>query len=150
MAAIIKNPQALLLKLQLEAAIEEHLSGAHIFPDYDFLDKNFDDQFEANLEKAKQVAYNGQLIQYFAYGLKLCAVDKKEPTNMTQRIGVFLHDYFKDIPGALGHLQGIPPYLIDCITKKDLQEILDRRPSISLGQTKESKEEMWYTDSNIT
>ena len=149
MAALIKNPQALLLKFQLEAAIQKYQAGLPFYPDFDFISEDFDDQFEANLEQARQTQYNGQLMQYFAYGIRLRKITLKEPTNTAQRIGVFLYDYFEGIEGAIGHIQGIAPFLIDRVKRKELQDIINQRPPISLGQTKESKEEVWYTGINL-
>ncbi len=88
-------------------------------------------------------------MQYFAYGIRLRKITLKEPTNMAQRIGVFLHDYFEGVEGAIGHIQGVAPFQIDRVKRKELQDIIAQRPPISLGQTKQSKEEMWYTDGNI-
>ena len=124
MAALIKNPQALLLKFQLEAAIQKYQAGSPFYLDYDFISEDFDDQFEANLEQARQIQYNGQLMQYFAYGIRLRKITLKEPTNMAQRIGVFLYDYFEGIEGAIGHIQGIAPFVIDRVKRKELQDII--------------------------
>ena len=150
---VILSANSLLLKYQLETAIKKYQSGAKIIPDYDFSAPDFHNQFEVNLELAKQASWTGQLLQYFAYGLYLRRITHQEPTNINQRIGVFLHDYFEGIEEAINHLQDTPPYTIDRIKAKDLQEIIKQRPPIqetinslvSLGQTKETLEEMWYT-----
>ena len=136
---------------QLEKALTEYRNGEPIIPDYDFLAPDFEVENLKRIRQAITKSANLVLVQLFALGLWIEKLGNPFQENKkNHRTGLFLYQYFKDEPAALGHLAQVTPDNIDRVGPKARKIIIQikSRP-VDLGQVEITPGELWCTEPEI-
>ena len=125
--------KGLLLKLDLEQALERFHQGLPAMPDPQYCTPACQGILEESLRLARHQQHNGYLVRLFALALAFETKDVQEdPFDNTHITARFLHDYFRDEPGALAYVCDISPRRILKISAHDRTHILAARPPIPL------------------
>jgi hypothetical protein len=148
----LNTAAALLLKFRLEAAINAYQNGEPLIPLLDFSSEDFEITCVRNVQKAQRKMNNTILVQYFGLGLWIRVLGNHfDSKKSAHRIGVFLYDYFKDCPTAIGHLEEVNPTMIDKAGKNVLRALLTtkKQPQEGWGPTLRTQGDMWQATSNL-
>ncbi len=148
----LNTTATLTLKFHLEAAILAYQRNEPLIPLLDFESEDFEITCIRNVQLAQRKMNNTVLLQYFGLGLWIRVLGNPySSAKANHRIGTFLYDYFKEYPGAIGHLEEVNPTMIDKAGTRVLRALLTSRkqPQEGWGPTLTTQGDMWQASSNL-
>jgi hypothetical protein len=120
---------SLLLKLDLDQALEKYRRGLPVMPHPPFGTPECQEVIEENLHLARRKQYNGHLVQLFALSLAFDTKDVTEiPLKHSHIAARFLRNYFQDEPQAISHLNDVSMRRIMKATTQERSHIIEARP----------------------